>query len=217
MIYYINNVFLYWATLLLIGYASGAVQWAYFISRYFAKIDIREHGTGNAGATNVSRVVGMRIAIIVLVMDVLKTILPMMLVAHIFYGQIWGLQGYQLLTLLITGFGVILGHCFPFYLKFRGGKGMASTAGMLLIFDWRILIICLTVAVFSVILFKYVSFAAILGVIALAISTTIFYFEYTQIVVLSWIICVVCLMRHRDNMRKILLKEETRWEDRKRA
>ena len=115
---------------LLIGYVFGLFQTAYFYGKAHG-IDIRQHGSGNSGTTNALRVMGTKAGLIVLAGDCIKCILAVVLVRLIFGGShpetIW-------LLCLYTGLGAVLGHNFPFYMGFKGGKGIAATAGLILSF-----------------------------------------------------------------------------------
>lgn len=115
---------------LLIGYVFGLFQTAYIYGR-MKGIDIRKHGSGNAGTTNTLRVLGTKAGLIVFAGDVLKCILAVV-VTRLLFGKSHGDMIY--LLALYTGAGAILGHNFPFYLKFKGGKGIAATAGLILAF-----------------------------------------------------------------------------------
>lgn len=115
---------------ILIGYAFGLLQTAYFYGKAHG-IDIRQHGSGNAGTTNTLRVLGTKAGLIVFAGDVLKCIAAVVLV-RLLFGQ--SHREIIYLLVLYTGAGTILGHNFPFYLNFKGGKGIAATAGMILSF-----------------------------------------------------------------------------------
>ena len=117
---------------LLIGYAFGLFQTAFIYGKLHG-IDIREHGSGNAGTTNSLRVLGKKAGIIVLLFDIIKCILAVVTVKLIF-GETY--KDMLPLLQIYAGAGAILGHNFPFYLKFKGGKGIATTAGLILSFPW---------------------------------------------------------------------------------
>ncbi len=123
---------------LLIGYAFGLFQTSYIYGRTKG-IDIREHGSGNAGTTNALRTLGKKAGAITLAGDCIKCILAVLTVRLIF-----GASHPEMLKLLTVyaAAGTILGHNFPFYLGFRGGKGIAATAGLIISFDWRITLVC---------------------------------------------------------------------------
>ena len=113
---------------IIIGYGFGLFQTAFIYGKMHG-IDIREHGSGNAGTTNTLRVLGTKAGLIVLAGDIIKTILAIV-VCELLFGKTHPQEVY--LLKLYAAAGAILGHNFPFYLKFRGGKGIASTAGLVL-------------------------------------------------------------------------------------
>lgn len=145
------------ALCVIIGYAFGLFQTGYIYGR-LNHIDIREYGSGNAGTTNALRVLGKKAGIITYLGDCFKAVLAGMLVWFLFR------ENYPepiKLLLMYSGFGVVLGHNYPFYLKFKGGKGIAATSGMILAFDWR-MAICAAVIFLSVTLItRYVSLASL--------------------------------------------------------
>lgn len=126
---------------LAIGYVCGLFQTSYFIGKMH-KTDIREHGSGNAGTTNALRTFGKKAGALTLLGDLLKCVIAIWIAKILFkdnYGEILPLLS------LYAAAGCILGHNFPFYLKFRGGKGVAASVGMILAFDWRIFLLCAVV------------------------------------------------------------------------
>ena len=126
---------------LAIGYICGLFQTSYIIGRLH-KTDIREHGSGNAGTTNALRTFGKKAGAITLLCDCLKCVVAIWIVKALFgkdYGEILPLLS------LYAAAGCILGHNFPVYLKFKGGKGIAASVGLLLAFDWRIFAVCFVV------------------------------------------------------------------------
>jgi glycerol-3-phosphate acyltransferase PlsY len=194
----------------LIGYAIGCLQSAYFIGRIFGKIDIREHGSGNAGMTNVTRVMGAKAGIAVLLLDVAKAMAAIMLANYVFHGRLYGMQGIEYLPGLLTGLGVILGHNFPFYLKFRGGKGIASTLGLALMFDWRALAVAAGVGIIMLVVVKYMSLASMLGLTALAVTATIIFYE-PAIIAVAWIIAALGFFTHRKNIDRLIKGTESKF------
>ena len=205
-----------WAYVL-IGYPLGSLQFAYFVGKIFGKIDIREHGSGNAGTTNVYRVMGVRNGLIVLFFDLLKTMVPILILQTILYGRPWGLQSLpdfeatHYVPGLLLGFGAVLGHCFPFYLKFRGGKGVACVIGMVIMFDPRVLVIVLTISAVIVITTRFISLASTTGFISLAAVTTYYYSQYALIVVIVWVLAALGMFTHRKNIYWLLTGQERRF------
>ncbi len=138
---------------LAIGYVFGMFQTSYFIGKIH-HMDIRQYGSGNAGTTNALRTLGKKAGAITLIGDLLKCVIAILVVDAILkntYPQILPLLG------MYTAAGCVLGHNFPFYLGFRGGKGIAASAGMLLALDWRIFLICAAIFIGLVLITRYVS------------------------------------------------------------
>ena len=211
---------------LVIGYCFGPFQTAYIIGRANG-IDIREKGSGNAGTTNTLRVLGKKAGLIVLLADLLKGILAVNIVYFIFRAQYPALI---YLLKLYTGFGVILGHNYPFYLQFKGGKGIAAMGGMILAFHWVYIPINLLLFFGTVALTHYVSFASLLLAACFLVQTILFgeiglfrpYLDpaHTLMVpvipnsirlemyLVALIITVMAFVRHHENIRKLLKGEE---------
>ena len=193
-----------------IGYAVGCLQTAYFVGKIFGKIDIREHGSGNAGMTNVTRVMGAKAGIVVLFLDVAKAVAAIMLANYIFHGRAYGMQGIEYLPGLLTGLGVIFGHNFPFYLKFRGGKGIASTLGLALMFDLWVLAIAAGVGIAMLAAARYMSLASLVGLTAFAAAATIFLYDL-PIIIVAWAIAALGFYTHRKNIVRLVKGEENKF------
>lgn len=142
---------------LAMGYVFGLFQTGYIYGRCKG-IDIRRYGSGNSGSTNALRVMGAKAGLIVFFGDFLKTVIPCFLVRVLFGGR----PEYIYVLILYAGFGVILGHNFPFYLNFKGGKGIAATAGIITSLDWRLMLLCLAAFVLVVLVTRYVSLGSLI-------------------------------------------------------
>ena len=152
---------------LCIGYVFGMFQTAYIYGRAH-NIDIREHGSGNAGTTNALRTLGKKAALVVFIGDMMKAIIPSIIVRLIFRDIF---PDSMTLLVLYTGFGAVLGHNFPAYLKFKGGKGIATTGGFIIsLGQWQLIAIGLTVFVLTVVITKYVSVGSLLMVLSVFIT-----------------------------------------------
>ncbi len=200
---------------LIIGYLFGIFQTAYFIGKMNG-IDIREHGSGNAGTTNTLRVLGKRAGAIVFAGDFLKCFLVIHLVKLIFRNsapEILHLLG------LYGATGCILGHNFPVQLQFRGGKGIACTAGLLAAFDVRIGVIALLTFLAIVIATRYVSLGSIIIVTEFVIFMVVFgqmgLYHVEQAVLfemytLAAFLAGMAIYRHRANIVRLLNGTENR-------
>lgn len=199
---------------LLIGYVFGIFQTAYFYGKMHG-IDIRNVGSGNAGTTNTLRVLGTKAGLIVLAGDILKTMLAIFIVKLVF-GPSYPDMVY--LLMLYTAAGAILGHNYPFYLGFKGGKGIASTAGLILSFHpWFILVG--VIAFFGTFfLTHYVSLGSLLVYLCFMIQLIVcgqtgFFAEMSQAAIYEMYIVGAFLMamaywRHRSNIVKLVKGEE---------
>lgn len=142
---------------LIAGYLCGLLQSGYFYGKTH-KIDIRKYGSGNSGTTNALRVMGPKAGAVVFFGDFLKSLLPCLAVRMVFQNQ----PEMIYLLILYTGFGVILGHNYPFYLQFKGGKGIAATAGLIMAADLRMTLLCLTSFILIVLITRYVSLGSLI-------------------------------------------------------
>lgn len=142
---------------LIAGYLCGLLQSGYFYGKTH-KIDIRKYGSGNSGTTNALRVMGPKAGAVVFFGDFLKSLLPCLAVRLVFQNQ----PEMIYLLILYTGFGVILGHNYPFYLQFKGGKGIAATAGLIMATDLRMTLLCLTSFILIVLITRYVSLGSLI-------------------------------------------------------
>lgn len=202
------------AILLLLGYGLGLIQTGYIFGKT-KKMDIRDYGSGNAGTTNAFRVMGAKAGFIVFLGDFLKSFIPCMLVLHIFRYQ----YGYKYLYTLYMGLGVILGHNYPFYLNFKGGKGVASTAGVLTALDLRIMLACLIVFLLTVVKTRFVSLASMLVMLTFVIMCFILSHKWfmwmsaralTEFRLLSFIIGLLSIYRHKENIIRLIQGNENK-------
>lgn len=202
------------AVCLALGYAFGLFQAGYLYSKAH-HMDIRNYGSGNSGSTNVLRVMGVKAGLIVFLGDAFKMIFACLLTRYLFRSQPEMVYVY----LLYTGFGVILGHNFPFYMGFKGGKGIAASAGLLASTDWRVTLICLVVFVGTVYVTRYVSLGSIFVMIIFVISMVFFGHRgdygiaaanLTEFYALAVLISGMAIWRHRSNIRRLLAGTENK-------
>lgn len=212
---------------LVIGYMFGIIQTAYIYGRANG-IDIREYGSGNAGTTNALRVLGKKAGLIVFLGDLFKAIIATVGV-RIVMSNYYPNEVY--LFIALAGFGVVLGHNFPFYLHFRGGKGIAATAGIVLGFaDPVIIVACLIVFVVAVALTRYVSLGSILMVTtfagiytASAICGRYDFVKENDTSLIAMIVSIVIVImlallaiyRHKANIKRLINHEESKLGEKK--
>lgn len=199
---------------LLIGYVFGLFQTAYFYGKAHG-IDIRQHGSGNAGTTNTLRVLGTKAGLIVFAGDCLKCIAAVALVRLIF-GSTY--HDIIYLLCLYTGAGAILGHNYPFYLNFKGGKGIAATAGMVISFHPYFVITGLFLFFIPFFTTHYVSLGSLLVYAGLMIQLVIFgqtgfFAEMSQGQLIEMYIVFGCLLalaywKHRENIVRLVQGKE---------
>ncbi len=186
------------------GYALGCLSPSYFFGKKSKGIDIRQYGSGNAGTTNTIRVLGVKLGVITLILDILKAVLALVLC-----GLVYGFD--QKVLQLSCGLGVLLGHNFPFYLQFKGGKGVASTIGIIAMVDWRILLIAGIPALLLLTWKKYVSLASLTFMALSTILSIPFYFGQEKgwvVMLLFAVIAGLSFWRHRGNIKRLIHGEE---------
>ena len=190
----------------IIAYAIGSINFSVLISKKMAGFDVREKGSGNAGTTNVLRSVGKKAAVITLIFDVLKGVLAV-LVAYI-AGNIVKEGVDKALLIQIAGLLVIVGHTFPIFFGFKGGKGIATALGVLLITNWNIGLICLVFALVLMALTKMVSLgsisAAILFPVLILFMPHTAYLVDGNYIIYSILIAVLVVFNHRANVKRLL-------------
>ncbi len=203
-------------TALAIGYAFGLFQTGYLYGKSKG-IDIRSEGSGNAGTTNSLRVLGVKAGLITFLGDLFKAILAVALV-HFLFREKYS-QAVKVLE-LYAGFGAVLGHNFPFYLKFQGGKGIACTSGMILAVCPLAAPFCLFLFITSIAVTRYVSLGSILVVCSYLAQVLLFgqlgYLgvasEYLpEFYVVSACFTAMGLWRHRANIRRLLTGTENKF------
>ena len=195
---------------LLMGYVFGLFQTAFFYGKAQG-IDIREHGSGNSGTTNALRVLGPKAGVIVFLGDCLKCMIAVFLTKFIF-GENHGDIIY--LLCLYTAAGAILGHNFPFYMQFKGGKGIASSAGLMIAFHPYFIPMMLTLFFGTFFLTHFVSLGSLLIYAGFVIEMIIcgqtgVFGEVSQTVlnemyVISFLMAAMAYWRHRENIKRLL-------------
>ena len=196
---------------LIIGYLFGCIQTGYLYAK--AKgVDIRKYGSGNSGATNTLRVMGKKAGVITYIGDALKAVLAVLLVRFVVLPD--SSIGGTLLTAL-TGLGVVLGHNYPFYLKFKGGKGIAVTSAVVIMIDWRIALPLFFVFVIVAYVTRYVSVASLSTVTLVPIFIAIFHWDNKGVIVVSVILVIFAWIRHRENVKRLIAGTENRFGSKK--
>ena len=194
----------------IIAYLIGSINFSIIISKKMAGFDVREKGSGNAGTTNMLRSVGKKAALITLICDILKGVVSIGLA--IIIGNIAKYLDRELL-LQIAGIAVVLGHTFPIFFGFKGGKGVATSLGVLLMSNWQIGLICLVFALVLMILTRMVSLGSCVAAVLFPVLTLFINQHYTVLTegkngnvyfVYSIILAIIVLYNHRENIKRIL-------------
>jgi len=189
---------------LLIGYVFGCIQSAYIAGKLIHGIDIREHGSKNSGFTNANRVMGFKTGAWIFLADVLKAVLAFIVASWLFdgSGSFLSAGANGLLPGVWAGFGVVLGHCFPVMLKFRGGKGIASTVGLVLMLDWRAAIIIYVLAILLILIFRYISLASLVITALTPVFMAIFAYGW-EVVAVTAALAALAWFMHRGNIQRL--------------
>ena len=197
----------------IIAYLLGSISFSVIISKKVAGFDVREKGSGNAGSTNVLRAVGKGAAAITLVCDILKGVVAV-LIAFLAGKIVKGLD--NALLVQIAGICVILGHTFPVFFKFKGGKGIATSLGVLLITNWQIGLICLVFALVLIALTRMVSVGSIAAAVLFPVLVIFINQNYLvsasnwSYLIYSIILAVLIIFNHRANIKRLLAGEENK-------
>lgn len=207
----------------LVGYLLGSISFAILLTRAFAHEDVRSHGSGNAGATNVLRVAGKKASALTFLLDFLKCAASVAIGYQVllhFIDQYGMDPRLARLGMYAAGFMCIIGHMYPLYFGFRGGKGVVTTAAMMCMLDWRVFLICLTVFLLTFAWKKTVSISSIsAGLIYPFVTFFITYFlDYksgdltisyvAMATAVAALIGAVVTVKHRENIKRILKGEE---------
>lgn len=201
--------------LILIGYGFGLFQTGYLYGKTKG-IDLRTQGSGNTGATNALRVFGVKGGLIVLLFDALKAFLPCILVRIIFRDD-----PYRIVYLVYTGIGAVLGNNYPVWLRFKGGKGVATTAGWTLAWDPLSNLICIVVFAVLALTTRIASLSSIIAGFVVIGTAALYGFRmfeapFSDPVFVEFFILVVIaiglvILRHRDNIKRLLIGTENRF------
>ena len=184
--------YLYWILVPAIGYLLGSLSFSIIISCLFLGRDIRKHGSGNAGATNMTRVFGWVAGVATLAFDVLKAVAAMMIGRRLL-GDV---------GVCLGGMAVMVGHCFPLFHHFKGGKGIATGAAIGFMIDWRVGTSIVAAFLIGALISRKVSVGSIAAAITVVPTTWIFA-PRPSMIALSVFACVLAITRHSENIRRL--------------
>jgi acyl phosphate:glycerol-3-phosphate acyltransferase len=186
----------------IISYFIGSIPFGFLVTKMVKGIDIRQHGSGNPGATNVGRVLGKPYGILVFTLDMLKGFLPVFLFDQLFSGY-----GHNV-SLLLCGVGVICGHTFPLFLGFKGGKAAATGCGVFLWLAPLPLLISVGVWLLTISLSRYISLGSILSAITLVVCLIVLgkdpFGQGLYLTLFSIFISTLIIIRHKSNIKRII-------------
>ena len=189
--------------LISIVYFFGSIPFAYILPKIFGLGDIRKLGSGNVGATNVLRAGNKLLAIIVLAFDIIKGFAPLFILKNYYHNEL------SEIIILFIGSAAILGHIFPIWLKFKGGKGVATYIGFLFAINYIFGIFYIITWLLIALLKKYSSLASITSLVLLPFFVMIFYYEKNLIYLLI-LINLIIISKHYSNIYRLIHKSETK-------
>lgn len=186
---------------LLITYLISSIPFGLFLGKLFANIDIREHGSNNIGATNVSRIIGKKLGLVTLILDGLKGGVMVMIARFIFHDFI-----YLEILLILTAAIAVIGHIFPIYINFKGGKGVATSIATIITLDPYIgAAICL-IWIIAFILFRISAISSISAIFS-SLIISLFYNTISHNI-FYFLLFILILYRHKDNIKRLIQGSE---------
>lgn len=183
----------------IIGYLLGSVNSSLVVGKFYG-VDVRKHGSGNAGATNTLRTLGKKAAIIATLGDMVKG----------FIACIIGLLIANEMGVMTAGIAAIIGHNWPIYFKFKGGKGILTSLAVVLMMDWRIALILLGIFIIIVAITRFVSLGSIVATILFPVFAATLFAKSTEFIIYSAILAAMALFRHRTNIGRIIKGTESK-------
>lgn len=194
----------------IIAYLIGSISFSVIFSKKIGGFDVRTKGSGNAGSTNVLRTVGKKAAVLTLLCDCLKGVVAVLIA--VIAGNIAKNLDKALLVQL-AGIFVVLGHTFPVFFKFKGGKGVATSLGVILIVNWKIGLICLVFALLLMILTKFVSLGSVAAALLFPVLTIFIHTNYIvsgNYIIFGIILALFVIYNHRTNINRLLEGKENK-------
>ena len=198
--------------ILIICYLIGSIPFGLILTKLFDNNDLRKIGSGNIGATNVLRTGNKTLALLTLILDLSKSFIPLFIFFQLYPHPI--INDFfnpvivdKIFLILVFGYFFVLGHCFPIWLKFKGGKGIATSLGVILSIDFFIGLCLLTIWILVFLIFKISSLSALISSTSFPILI-FFKYEKVNLLYLSIILTIFVFFTHRENIIRLLKKEE---------
>jgi glycerol-3-phosphate acyltransferase PlsY len=189
---------------LLLAYFIGAIPSSVWIGKKFYNLDVREHGSGNAGATNTFRVIGKKAGVIVLLLDILKAWFATTVLSSMADNQ-------SIDYMLALGLVAVLGHVFPIYIGFRGGKGIASLLGVIIAIHPLASLYSIMVFITTLLISRFVSLSSILAACAFPVLIIVhFHSTHKSLIIFSLMVAVLVIFTHKKNIERLFNKEESK-------
>lgn len=183
------------------AFLIGSIPTAYWYAKYFHNIDIRKHGSGNVGATNSLRVIGKKAGIVVLLVDMLKGLLPVLAAKYL---------NFPAENVLLMGIFAVLGHLFSPFVGFKGGKGIATSLGVILAFSPLAALASIVLFAITLYIFRYVSLSSIIGVITFLIFLMVEGKSSQTVQLLALGLAVLLIISHRQNIKRLFKGTESK-------
>ena len=187
--------------LMIVAYILGSIPNALWIGKVFKGIDVREHGSKNTGSTNAARVLGAKLGILTLILDISKGAIPTLIVTMLLDSSI---------SVILVGICAILGHSFSIFMKFKGGKAVATTVGVFIVLVPGAILLAAVIFFLVFGITRYVSLSSMIGAISLPIWIILFY-KNIPLTIFGIIIAILIIVRHKSNIQRLLNGTESKF------
>ena len=191
-----------------IAYLLGSINTSIIVSKLKGKSDIRNFGSGNAGVTNTLRVMGKAAALLVVIGDVLKGVLAVLIAKYAY--NYFGVAGDEMLAQYFAALFVIIGHIYPLYFGFKGGKGIMTGVATIFVLDWEIAVILLLIFIAVFATSRYVSLGSCIASVMYPILVYMFHSGDEYFIALAIIVAVLALFKHRANIQRLVRGTESK-------
>lgn len=199
----------------ILSYLLGSLNFGVILSNTVKKEDVRESGSGNAGTTNMLRTYGKTLGLLTIAGDILKVMVAIWIAFKIMDVEelkvtLDNASDYpQVVLKSFAGLFAVLGHIFPCFFKFKGGKGVATSGGMVIMIDWRIALILLVIFALTILITKYVSLGSILMAVFYPVFIGIFYKDII-LVLIATVFTIIVVVAHRENVKRLINHTENK-------
>ncbi len=187
--------------LMIVAYILGSIPNALWIGEVFKGIDVREHGSKNTGSTNAARVLGAKLGILTLILDISKGVIPTLIATMLLDSSI---------SVILVGICAILGHSFSIFMKFKGGKAVATTVGVFIVLVPGAILLAAVIFFLVFGITRYVSLSSMIGAISLPIWIVLFY-KNIPLTIFGMIIAILIIVRHKSNIQRLLNGTESKF------